>query len=92
MSKRILTNGRSARRFRRPRDRESCPAFVDDLRAGTGFRKSLRVKKMLGHEDIWEMTWAADGRVTFHYGAPRVEGEPHIVWRRIGTHQIFARP
>lgn len=72
--------------------RESVAAFVDDLREGTGFRKSLRVKKMQGREDVWELTWAPDGRATFHFGNPVAEGELHIVLRRIGTHKIFTRP
>jgi hypothetical protein len=38
--------------------------FVADLRAGSGFRKSLRVKKMAGYDNIWELTWAPDGRAT----------------------------
>lgn len=65
--------------------------FVADLRAGR-FRKGLRVKKMAGHDDIWEMTWAPDGRATFHYGPSITEGEQHIVWRRIGIHDVFDRP
>jgi len=71
--------------------RRAVVRFVADLRAGT-FRKGLRVKKMDGHDDIWEMTWADDGRATFQYGEPVREGEPHIIWRRIGTHEIFDRP
>ncbi|MFJ6622480.1 hypothetical protein ACIQOW_33470 [Kitasatospora sp. NPDC091335] len=66
--------------------------FVTDLRAGQGFRRSLRVKKMQGHPDVWELTWAPDGRATFSYGASVQDGEPHIVWRRIGTHDVFHRP
>ena len=38
------------------------------------------------------MTWAADGRANFSYGTPVVAGEPHVVWRWIGTHQIFTQP
>jgi hypothetical protein len=38
------------------------------------------------------MTWAPDGRATFHYGDPIREGEPHLVWRRVGTHAILANP
>ena len=72
--------------------RYAVAAFVDDLREGTGFRKSLRVKKMQGREDVSEMTWAPDGRATFHFGNPIVEGELHIVWRRVGSHKIFTRP
>ena len=70
----------------------SVRGFADDLTAGNGFRKSLRVKKMAGHQDIWEMSWAADGRATFEYGDEVQPGHPHIVWRRIGTHDICTRP
>ncbi|MBC9711885.1 hypothetical protein H9Y04_04785 [Streptomyces sp. TRM66268-LWL] len=66
--------------------------FVADLRAGTGFRRGLRVKKMQGYDDVWEMSWAPDGRATFHYGPSVTDGEPHVVWRRIGTHSTFNRP
>jgi hypothetical protein len=66
--------------------------FVDDLQRGRGFRKGLRVKGVKGAAGIFEMTWADDGRVTFEYGEPVLEGEAHIVWRRIGTHDIFAEP
>jgi hypothetical protein len=72
--------------------RQAVSAFVEDLREGTGFRKGLRVKKMQGREDVWEMTWAPDGRATFHFGTTAAAGELHIVWRRIGTHKIFTRP
>jgi hypothetical protein len=46
---------------------------------------------MQGREDVWEMTWAPDGTATFHFGIPVTEGEPYIVWRRIGAHRIFTR-
>ena len=65
--------------------------FVDDLRRGT-YRKGLRVKRVQGHPGIWEMTWASDGRATFSFGAPVRPGEPHIVWHRVGTHDIFDDP
>lgn len=67
-------------------------AFVADLSAGRGFRAGLRVKGVKGAVGIFEMTWAPDGRATFEYGAETVEGEPHIIWRRVGTHVIFDRP
>lgn len=35
------------------------------------------------------MTWASDGRAIFHYGDEIHPGEPHIIWLRIGTHDIF---
>jgi hypothetical protein len=42
-----------------------------------------------GAAGVFEMTWADDGRATFQYGHPAVEGEPHVIWRRAGTHDIF---
>ena len=66
--------------------------FVDDLRRGGAFRKGLRVKGIQAATGIFEMTWAADGRATFEYGDVVTEGEPHVVWRRVGTHAIFDQP
>lgn len=73
------------------RFRTALAVFVADLSAGNRFRPGLRVKKMAGH-DIWEMTWAPDGRATFCYGEPVRDGQVHIIWRRIGSHQIFTAP
>jgi hypothetical protein len=67
--------------------------FVEDLATGE-FRKGLRVKGVQGAGGIFELTWADDGRATFEYG-PAIEGhpgEPHIIWRRVGTHAIFGSP
>ncbi len=44
------------------------------------------------HAGIWSLTWADDGRATFSYGDEIVPGQRHIIWRRIGTHDIYARP
>lgn len=66
--------------------------FVEDLRSGRQFRKGLRVKGIQGAAGIFEMTWADDGRATFEYGQEVVEGEPHVVWRRVGTHSVFKQP
>lgn len=66
--------------------------FVDDLRAGGKFRAGLRVKGIQGAPGVFEMTWAPDGRATFAYGKAVREGETHIIWRRVGTHDIFREP
>ena len=66
--------------------------FVDDLRAHRAFRSGLRIKGVQGAAGIFEMTWAHDGRATFEYGEPVASGEPHLIWRRVGTHDIFNRP
>lgn len=65
--------------------------FIEDLRRGQ-FRKGLRIKRVRGLVGVWEMTWAEDGRATFTYGPSIRDGEPHIRWRRIGTHDIFEKP
>jgi hypothetical protein len=71
--------------------RTALEQFVGDLRAGQ-FHPRLRVKRVQGHDGIWEMTWGPNGRATFEYGRPIRSGEPHIIWRRIGTHDIFRQP
>lgn len=65
--------------------------FVIDLKSG-GFRPGLRVKRVMGTSSVWEMTWAPDGRATFEYGDEQRPGQAHVVWRRVGTHDIFRNP
>ena len=65
--------------------------FVVDLRTGT-FRAGLRIKGVQGHAGVYEVTWAPDGRATFEYGDPVQPGERHVIWRRIGSHDIFDEP
>jgi hypothetical protein len=76
----------------RERFLEAVRKFVEDLERGRGFRPSLRVKGVQGAPGIYEMTWAPDGRATFHYGEPIQEGQAHVVWRRVGTHAILTTP
>ena len=66
--------------------------FVDDLNSDRLPRPGLRVKRVQGTSDVWEMTWAPDGRATFTYGPEAKTGQPHVQWRRVGTHAIFNRP
>ena len=65
--------------------------FVKDMSSGR-FRPGLRVKGIQGAAGIFEMSWAPDGRATFEYGPQKRAGEPHVIWRRVGTHQIFTDP
>jgi hypothetical protein len=50
------------------------------------------VKRVQGTREIFEMTWAKDGRATFQFGDELRPGEPHVIWRRIGTRDIFESP
>ena len=69
--------------------RSAVRKFVADLQRGQGFRQGLRVKGVRGAPGMFELTWANDGRATFSYGESRREGEAHIVWHRVGTHDIL---
>ncbi|MCL2788169.1 MAG: hypothetical protein FWD59_06695 [Micrococcales bacterium] len=73
--------------FRTARDQ-----MISDMMAGRGFRNGLRVKGIQGAGGVFEMTWSPNGRATFSYGPQLRPGNPHIIWRRIGTHDIFTRP
>lgn len=66
--------------------------MVDDMRAGRGFRKGLRVKGVQGHSGVYEMTWQDDGRATFEYGQSPHPGDTHIIWRHVGAHDILKNP
>lgn len=56
------------------------------------FPKSLGVKHMVGNVGILELAWSADGRCTWQYGTPQKPGMYHVVWRRVGSHSIYADP
>ncbi len=65
--------------------------LVDDLRRGA-FRKGLRIKRVQSQPGVWEMTWADDGRATFSYDSSVRSGDPHIIWHRVGSHDILDAP
>ncbi len=65
--------------------------FIEGLRSRQ-LHPALRVKRVVRHAGVWEMTRAPDGRATFSYGAEIISGQPHIIWRRMGTHDIFRQP
>jgi hypothetical protein len=66
------------------------PRFVACLKHGRRFDRELRVKPVRGSDGVYEVTWEGyDGRATFQYGREVKPGEKHIIWRRIGTHDIF---
>ncbi|MFD4756404.1 hypothetical protein [Streptomyces sp. NPDC058426] len=79
------------RKFRR-----AVNAFVHDLRADGRFRAGLRVKHLSGFPGIYELTWSMGtgpaGRATWQYGSAVRPNTPHVIWRRIGTHDILTGP
>ena len=71
--------------------RRALVVFLANLRAGGSFSPELRVHK-LANTEIWSLTFAEDGRALFRYGSGVVEGEKHIVWEAIGTHdEVYNR-
>lgn len=67
--------------------------MIEDLKAHVPFRASLRVKGIQGYPGAFEMTWEMpNGRATFSYGPEVNPGEAHIIWRRIGGHDILGNP
>ena len=66
--------------------------LVEALREGGEPPNSLRVKRVQGTEDIWEMSYSGDGRATFRYGVEVKPGETHVEWLRVGGHEILSRP
>jgi hypothetical protein len=87
-----------AREFARlPREqsreyRQAVEKFVDALRNGDQPPNSLRIKRVQGTKDIWELSYSGDGRATFRYGTEVKPGETHVEWLRVGGHEILSRP
>jgi hypothetical protein len=65
--------------------------FVNSLARGQ-FDPTLRVKRVQGTRDVWEISWAPDGRATFSYGPEVRTGQAHVIWRRVGTHRALEDP
>jgi hypothetical protein len=82
------------------RFKQVCADFVTLLRrweaekrsGAPRFPPSFGVKRMAGHGAIQEFAWAPDGRCTWEFGEPQQPGRFHVIWRRIGTHDIYRNP
>jgi hypothetical protein len=92
-------SARFDREFRRlPRELQRAfldmlPSLIEALRTTPpAFPSVLRVKRVHGRVGVWEVTFAPDGRATFTYGEEVLPGEPHVIWRRVGTHGVLADP
>jgi hypothetical protein len=72
--------------------RKAVRRLIEDLGSGRSFRKGLRVKRIQLTDDVFEMTFSPDGRATWQYGPEVTPGEPHVIWRRIGTHAVLRTP
>ena len=71
--------------------RRAAALLRDGLRTEQ-FSPSFRIKRYRREAGVWELTWAPDGRAMFRYGDEHAPGSPHIIWLRIGSHDIFRNP
>ena len=92
LAPRIVADWKRLSAVQRAAFRAARDEMIEDLSSGGRFRPGLRVKGVQGSPGVFEMTWAPDGRATFEYGSEQRSGEPHVIWRRIGTHDVFDRP
>ena len=72
--------------------REAVAKLIDALKDDRDPPRSLRIKRVQGSKDIWELSYSGDGRATFRYGAEVKPGKTHVIWLRIGGHEILSRP
>lgn len=72
--------------------RQAVGKLVDALGTSSEPPRSLRIKRVQGSRDIWEMSYSGDGRATFRYGVEVKPGETHVEWLRVGGHEILSRP
>jgi hypothetical protein len=72
--------------------RQAIAKLVAALRDGREPPNSLRIKRVQGAKGVWELSYSGDGRATFRYGTEIKSGERHIVWLRVGGHDILVRP
>jgi len=93
MSPRFLKDYKALTSAERTRARRRAKELAEDLNSHRAPRPGLRVKRVQGAPPgVLELTWAPDGRATFEFGREVRAGHPHVVWRRIGTHAVFASP
>lgn len=81
-------------REQRQEFKEAVAKLVEDLAAveadpSASIRAGLRVKPYRSERGVLEMSWSGNGRALFEYGDKQVEGKTHVIWLRVGTHDIF---
>jgi hypothetical protein len=75
------------RAYLRAKDR-----FVAALKANRSPEPGLGIRQMAGHPSIYEFHFTDAGRATFEYGSASRGADAHVIWRRIGGHEIYNNP
>jgi hypothetical protein len=63
--------------------------WVAALKAHRAPPARLGIRRFLSIEGMYEFHFAPNGRALFRYGPEKQSGEPHIIWERIGGHDIY---
>jgi hypothetical protein len=85
----FLRDWRQLTPAQRRRFKAAVRRFVEDLKAGRPPRAGLGIERFPGHEGVFEFHWAPNGRALFAYRISPHPGDVHIIWLRIGTHDIY---
>ncbi|MGH2409666.1 MAG: hypothetical protein ACRDGS_04760 [Chloroflexota bacterium] len=79
-----------------PEDQDAFQAairrFVAALRASRAPDPGLGIRQMTNHPGIYEFHFSRRGGATFHYGSEDRGKEAHVVYRRVGGHEIYRQP
>lgn len=89
MDQRFRHDWQSLTSAQRKRFKAAVRRFVEDLKAKRAPRSSLGIERFEGHEGVFEFHWAPNGRALFSYGTSPHHDDIHIIWLRIGTHDIY---
>jgi hypothetical protein len=73
----------------RSRFKTAVRKFVEDLKAKRPPRHGLGIERFQERESVFEFHWAPDGRALFTYGTSPHPGDVHVIWLRIGTHDVY---
>jgi hypothetical protein len=65
--------------------------FIPAIETGE-YPAGLRIKGVQGAPGVFEISWVPDRRATFEFGEEHLPGQRHIVWRRIGGHEVLGQP
>jgi hypothetical protein len=63
--------------------------FVAALKDQRPPPKKLGIERYERQSGVYEFHWSATGRALFRYGPEKTPGEPHVIWLRIGGHEIY---
>ncbi|HEY7347923.1 MAG TPA: hypothetical protein VH599_06345 [Ktedonobacterales bacterium] len=63
--------------------------FVAALKAHHPLPRHLGIRRFRSQKGVFEFHWAPDRRALFTYGSSPHSGDVHVIWLRIGTHDIY---